>query len=62
MIKRQHISYYPDEQEAEDFEAIKAAFERRTNSDTVRAMIRFCKKNLPQIIGMPISTSPATDH
>ena len=22
MVKRQHISYYPDEQEAEDFEAI----------------------------------------
>ena len=62
MVKRQHISYYPDEQEAEDFEAIKAAFERRTNSDTVRAMIRFCKKNLPQIIGMPIKSAPATDH
>ena len=41
MVKRQHISYYPDEQEAEDFEAIKVAFERRTNSDTIRAMIRF---------------------
>ena len=46
MKKRLHISYYPDEQESKDFEAIKQALERRTNSDTVRAMIRFCKKNL----------------
>ena len=62
MVKRQHISYYPDEQESKDFEAVKAAFERKTNSDTVRAMIRFCKKNLPQIIGVPIKTSPAADR
>ena len=55
MEKRQHISFYPDEQEARDFEALKSAFERRSNSDTVRAMIRFCKKNLPRIIGMPIA-------
>lgn len=59
MIKRQHISYYPDEQEAEDFEAIKAAFERRTNSDTIRAMIRFCKKNLPQIGAIAPNAAPA---
>ncbi len=57
MVKRQHISYYPDEQEAKDFEAIKQALERRTNSDTIRAMIRFCKKNLPQIIDMPIKAA-----
>ena len=62
MVKRQHISYYPDEQEAEDFEAIKVAFERRTNSDTIRAMIRFCKKNLPQIVNISTMTAPATDH
>ena len=57
MVKRQHISYYADEQESKDFEAIKEAFERRTNSDTIRAMIRFCKKNLPQIIAVPIKTA-----
>ena len=54
MEKRQHISFYPDEQEARDFEELKSAFERRSNSDTVRAMIRFCKKNLPLIIDVPI--------
>ena len=48
MEKRQHISYYPDEQEAKDFEAIKEAFERRTNSDTIRAMIR-SRKNLAKL-------------
>ena len=63
MVKRQHISYYPDEQEAQDFEAIKQAFERRTNSDTIRAMIRFCKKNLPQIVDISTTvTAPATEN
>lgn len=46
MAKRKHISYFPNEQEAKDFEEVKAALERNSNSDTVRAMIRFCKKNL----------------
>ena len=46
MVRRQHISYYANEQESRDFEEIKEAFERRSNSDTIRAMIRFCKKNL----------------
>lgn len=48
MKKRLHISYYADERESEDFELVKRAMERRTNSDAIRAMIRLCKKILAQ--------------
>ena len=48
MKKRQHISFYPDDAEYQDFERIKQALERRTNSDAIRAMIRLCKKILAQ--------------
>ena len=59
MKKRLHISYYPDERESEDFELVKRAMERRTNSDTVRAMIRFCKKNLQKIVDISTEQIPA---
>lgn len=62
MAKRQHISFFPDEHEAADFEKLKEAFERRTNSDTVRAMIRFCKKNLPQIVDISTTTAAAAEN
>lgn len=48
MTNRQHISYYADEQEVREFEEVKAALERRSNSDTIRAMVRFVKKFLPK--------------
>ena len=59
MKKRLHISFYPDERESQDFEQIKHAMERRTNSDTVRAMIRFCKKNLQKIVDISTEQVPA---
>ena len=48
MTKRKHISYFPNDQEAADFEAVRLALERNSNSDTVRAMVRICKKILAQ--------------
>ena len=44
------VSVYLNESEWQDFELVKAALERRSNSDAVRAMISFCKKNLPKNI------------
>lgn len=40
------ITTYLDSAEWQDFSRVKCAFERKTNSDTIRAMISFCKKNL----------------
>lgn len=40
------IAVYLNEDEMADFEMVKRLFERRSNCDTVRAMLSFCKKNL----------------
>ena len=47
------ITLYANEHEVEDFELVKLAFERRSDADTVRAMISFCKKNLTQNVVKP---------
>lgn len=44
------IAVYLNEAEMLDFEMLKSSFERRSNCDTVRAMISFCKKNLDKNI------------
>ena len=47
------IALFANEQEEKDFELVKQALERRSDADTVRAMISFCKKNLTQNVAMP---------
>lgn len=42
------ISIYANEQELNDFQLIKERLERKSDSDTVRAMISLCKKILLQ--------------
>ena len=44
------ITLFANDTEQKDFELVKQALERRSDADTVRAMISFCKKNLPQIV------------
>ena len=44
------ITLYASDTEQRDFELVKLAFERRSDADTIRAMISFCKKNLSQIV------------
>lgn len=44
------ITLFANNSEQNDFELIKQAFERKSDADTVRAMISFCKKNLPRIV------------
>ena len=39
---------YANEQELNDFQLIKERLERKSDSDTVRAMISLCKKILLQ--------------
>ena len=48
------ISMFADEQEYADFLRLKAHFDRKTESDTIRAMISFCKKFLPGAIATGI--------
>ena len=40
------IATYLEPSEYADFQHIKRVFERKSNSDTIRAMLSFCKKNL----------------
>ena len=40
------IAVYLNDAEMADFEFVKCRLERRSNCDTVRAMLSFCKKNL----------------
>ena len=49
------ISMFADEQEYADFLLIKAHFDRKTESDTIRAMISYCKKILPSAISFDIT-------
>jgi len=49
-----HISFYPNEDEARDFELVKKTLMRRSNSDTIRVMIQLSKKILSQNINILI--------
>ena len=42
------ISLFANAEEYADFLTLKRIFERRTEADTVRAMIQFCLKNFTQ--------------
>lgn len=50
------IAIVVDAQELQDFNLIKKEFERKSDADTIRAMISFCKKNLPGIVNISNST------
>lgn len=52
------ISIFADEQEFKDFQFVKEKLERKTDADTVRAMISFCKKFLGQNIATRIIQYP----
>lgn len=44
-MKKKQVALFLDENEINDFEFIKKRLCRKTDSDTIRAMIIFCKKN-----------------
>lgn len=48
------ISIFANEQELKDFLFIKEKLDRKTESDTVRAMISLCKKILTQNSAMAL--------
>ena len=48
MSKTRQISIFATEEEYRDFCLVKAKLERNTNADTVRAMLKLCKKILLQ--------------
>ncbi len=54
------ITFYANPQEEKDFAEVRRAFERHSDADTVRAMLSFCKKNLPNIIDISIKKQPPT--
>lgn len=56
-MSKKPITIFADEQELKDFLFIKEKLDRKTESDTVRAMISLCKKILEQNICMPIITT-----
>ena len=43
---KKQISMFADETEIKDFELVKQILDRKTDSDAIRAMISYCKKNL----------------
>lgn len=47
-MKKKPLTMYANESELKDFEWVKQVLERNSESDTIRAMISFCKKNLSQ--------------
>ena len=57
------IAVYLNDVEMADFELVKVFFERRSNCDTIRAMISFCKKNLiKNMSGMHILNEQEVKH
>ena len=46
------LTLYADDQEVADFEQVKELLERKSDADTIRAMISFCKKNLTKNINI----------
>ena len=47
---KKQISMFADEREIKDFELVKGILNRKTDSDTIRAMINYCKKNLSPLV------------
>ena len=56
-MTKKPITIFADEQEFKDFQFIKEKLDRKTESDTVRAMISLCKKILEQNVYIPITTT-----
>ena len=50
-MKKKPITLFASPEEYADFLRIQAYFERKTESDTLRAMLSFCKKNLIMQVG-----------
>ena len=46
------LTLFANEQECKDFELIKTKLERKSNGDTIRAMISLCKKILSKNINI----------
>ena len=47
-MKKKQIVLFTDQSELKDFEFIKKMLNRKTDSDTIRAMIALCKKILKE--------------
>lgn len=54
------ISIFANEQETKDFQLIKEKLERKSDSDTVRAMISLCKKILDNNITIATNIMPTS--
>ncbi len=44
-MKKKAVVVYLDGHELADFQYVQKVLERKSNCDTIRAMISFCKKN-----------------
>lgn len=51
---RKQICLFADPVEFNDFLLVKNALGRKTDSDTIRAMIQYCKKNLLNITSIEV--------
>ena len=56
MGKTRQIAFFATEEEYRDFCWVKAKMERNTNADTVRAMLKLCKKILLQNTAIAVKT------
>lgn len=59
---KKQISMFADETEIKDFELVKQILDRKTDSDAIRAMISYCKKNLTKKVYIEDSTSSACQN
>ena len=53
-MRKKQISIFANEQEQKDFELIRKILERKTESDTIRAMISIVKKILSKNIDIAV--------
>lgn len=53
------ISIFADERELQDFKLIKEKLNRKSDSDTIRAMISLCKKILENNIAIATLADPS---
>lgn len=53
------ISIFADERELQDFKFIKEKLNRKSDSDTIRAMISLCKKILENNITIATLANPS---
>lgn len=56
MNKTRQISFFATEEEYKEFCLVKEKLERHTNADTVRAMLKLCKKILLQNTAIAVKT------